>query len=180
MLREVPRGFCFRPHLQRHCADERPSHGSGCPPESSCDTNSNLAKYRLSKQRNQHPLTSYDRFKARRDLDIRLEEMLGEVLLVFSDELKPNPSQTWYVFTVAAAALWDLMVLVQPVVGTNTLSDKCWDETHLQRRLFNQQKCQFHQQYSTTAAMMVSTAKRSSRSRDGTLLEQYLTQATSR
>ncbi|KAG1693252.1 hypothetical protein DVH05_023717 [Phytophthora capsici] len=87
----------------------------------------NLTKYRRWKQRTHQPVTRFDRSGARRELDSRLIELLGEVLLVLSGELQPTQEQDWMLFTIAANTLWDLVLLVQPDVKSPL--DESWTGT---------------------------------------------------
>ncbi|KAI9910887.1 hypothetical protein PsorP6_011127 [Peronosclerospora sorghi] len=131
---------------------------------------SNLARFRRAK----HPLVNCIRSKVRRDLNIHLVELLGEVLLVFSDELKPNQSQSWYVFTAAAAALWDIIVLLE---STSTRGSSSWNQTlerlmYLQRHVADLYDNQFPKRHSRSS----STKTGVNPTREQTLF-QYVTQA---
>ncbi|KAL3658328.1 hypothetical protein V7S43_016712 [Phytophthora oleae] len=87
----------------------------------------NLTKYRRWKQQTRQPVTRFDRSGARRELDSRLIELLGEVLLVLSGDLQPTQHLNWNLFTTAADTLWNLVLLVQS--EARSPSDESWTGT---------------------------------------------------
>ncbi|KAK1943610.1 hypothetical protein P3T76_005006 [Phytophthora citrophthora] len=105
----------------------------------------NLTRYRRWKQQTRQPVTRFDRSGTRRELDSRLIELLGEVLLVLSGDLQPTQQQDWILFTITADTLWDLVLLVTSDTGSP--SDESWTGTRqrlldLHDRLFVQSKQQ--------------------------------------
>ncbi|POM68245.1 Hypothetical protein PHPALM_15619 [Phytophthora palmivora] len=86
----------------------------------------NLAKYRRWKQQTRQRVTRFERSNARRQLDSRLIDILGEMLLVLSDDLDLHQQQSWSLFTIASGTLWDLVMLVQCDVRSNTRADESW------------------------------------------------------
>uniref|UniRef100_A0AAV1UP35 Wings apart-like protein C-terminal domain-containing protein n=1 Tax=Peronospora matthiolae TaxID=2874970 RepID=A0AAV1UP35_9STRA len=145
---------------------------------------SNLAKFRLSIQHDDAPHVGCVQSEARRELDMQLASMLGEVLLVFSDELRPNQSQSWHVFLAAASALWYILRLLQSAIKPDTRVGPLWNQTvqrlkYLRLQLSDQRgyHAQLQQQQKQHSIMNPRTAGTANAKGNGTLLEQYLSQA---
>ncbi|CAI5716809.1 unnamed protein product [Hyaloperonospora brassicae] len=118
-------------------------------------TLSNLAKFRLSMPQVQlndrHARATCVRSEARSTLDMQLVGLLGEVLLVFSGELKPNQAPSWRVFTAAASALWDTLLLLQAAVQPNMRVGPFWSQTtqrlYYLRHYLSHKRTQYAQQH---------------------------------
>ncbi|OWY95611.1 hypothetical protein PHMEG_00034338 [Phytophthora megakarya] len=123
----------------------------------------NLARYRHWKQQTR-PFDS--RFEwSRKHLDSRLIEMLGEMLLVLSDDLKPRQQQSWSLFTTAAGTLWDLVMLARSSRSSSLSTEESWIATH--QRLIDLRD-RLHKRKQSDAAK---------RHTDQDLLADYLTNA---